>query len=129
MSPKEVLGAIGLWVLFLIPLALGGDSIVTGAVLVLLYFPIFCIVIVTYIVLAIAGGKTYYGRDAILQVFMITIVFAFAYLSLSWAADLGGVNLGILIAFPLALLHIELRGLVRKYRRPKDDELMEKENR
>lgn len=78
--------------------------------------------IVAYIVLAITRGKAYYERETILQIFMMTITFAFAYLSLSWAADLGGVNLGFLIAFPLALLHIEFRNLMRKYRRPKNDD-------
>jgi hypothetical protein len=113
MSPKEVLGAIGLWVGVYLSLFLSERSFIALGVVLVFCLIILPIVLIVYIVAMIRRRIGFYGREVFLQIFLMTVCFIFAFLTAGWLWGPGSVFFGMVISLPLALFYFELQVLMQ----------------
>lgn len=101
MSVKGVFGAIGLWLVFFASLEWFWFFFdLTNGTYVVLYPSFLSVVLLIYITMLIWGGKAYRGREPFLQVFVMSFLFAFAFLVTGWLVGPGSVFTGIVISPP-----------------------------
>ena len=116
MSFKEVLGAIGLWVIFLLLLKwilfLAWTNEIFG---IIIFIGFLLMIFLSYIAMLIWGGESYRKREVVLRIFVMSFLFFFAFLIAGTLFGDGTVILGIFISPLIALLHIEVGAIIQKW--------------
>ena len=129
MSIKSATGAILLWVVVfsLFVFHTGNYPVFEGLILATI-LAIFGLAIIVFILLAFLTRDLFINRKSIIEIFLISSAYiaAFfaggAYVRPLFFRSTFVIACGTFLSIPMALLQIELCALMRKYRRPKDDD-------
>jgi hypothetical protein len=123
MSPKEVLGAIGLWVGVFLPLWFlrNAADIIGGAILILGLIASLGVAIV-FVFLLYKDYHLFFNRETIIGVFVISAcsVTTFAAIGTN-SVNSPMLSLGVLFSLPIAILFYEIK-IIKRLRHEKKDE-------